>query len=434
MMALSTSTQYLKVRLPGGEPDAIPALKADELAKVPPRLLTILHDIGDVCDMKDVKIITVKDDRYNFILTKSAEFYTQGQIQHGEITVERVSSYRKVLYRRDVHEHDTKFSATPETHELFRKQVSLYTFCVRTGMKDFQAHLCETICSLYPVYEAEVVVLLIELCKSRDIYENADPALLGYLCQRITLLGDALTFSRPVLLLLREKIDPKDRFLSIVRHLDEASIERALKACHINETTEARALLGTFVEKHNHNVSSAQNLRQALEDRARGQNMQTRRTTPQTWRPSRSPSSSESITVTESAVTPTGRRYLQDGSPYRTRAPRTPYSGRTLRLKRPTTEGEYWSITNETWSGMTHISKRFATHAGLICETEAGMIAPEPCSSCAEENVVCEVYTPEFNERNVRAGATCARCRLHKGGGKLCSLSMAKRARDVQDE
>jgi hypothetical protein len=81
-----------------------------------------------------------------------------------------------------------------------------------------------------------------------------------------------------------------------------------------------------------------------------------------------------------------------------------------LRFTRPQVEGEYWSATPDQWHDKSDHYKRLFTHAGNICETEAGMVAPEPCSECKALGHVCEVYT--IDARHAQFGGTCARCRV----------------------
>jgi hypothetical protein len=81
-----------------------------------------------------------------------------------------------------------------------------------------------------------------------------------------------------------------------------------------------------------------------------------------------------------------------------------------LRLKRPQSDNKYWSATHEEWHALTVQHQRAYTHAGVICETEAGIVALEPCSACRAAGHVCEVYTDD--SRNNYFGESCARCRL----------------------
>lgn len=430
----------LKLILIGDDPNAtevLPTLEAEQVNKLPSKFLGFLYDIGKARNVGGMEIIDVKDTCHHSVVKRSVEFYTTGHLQHGEITVERVGFAKAVLYRRDVHERDTSVFATPKTQELFLEQVHLYIFCLQNGVKDFQAYLCEAICTRYPIGEPEIVLLLTKLYQSPGIFEKTDSALLGHLCQRITLLRDALASSRPTLLLLRSKMDPKDRFLSLVPYLDEASVDRALQACRVTEDTEVKALLATFVEKHNSDASPFPTPRQTIDSTVQVQHTNDhtassdrpassdeRSATPRPRKRSHSTAFAEPSNVITSADRARDVNQRRGDRTFRDMS--DAHSGRKLRLTRPSAEDEYWSITKEKWNRLTDVDKRCFTHARAICETEAGMVAPEPCSNCAEANVVCKVYTPESHERNKWAGWSCARCRT-----KLyarCSFSEEKRS------
>lgn len=90
-----------------------------------------------------------------------------------------------------------------------------------------------------------------------------------------------------------------------------------------------------------------------------------------------------------------------------------------IRLSRPKVDNEYWSVTREEWYALSEIQQRSVTHAGNICETEAGMVAPTPCDACYELGHLCEIYTD--NKRHRLLGKSCARCRLTVS---RCSLAV----------
>jgi hypothetical protein len=83
-----------------------------------------------------------------------------------------------------------------------------------------------------------------------------------------------------------------------------------------------------------------------------------------------------------------------------------------LRLARPRVDNEYWSINTTQWTELTDKQKRIFTHASNICETEAGMVAHEPCTACREIGLVCEVYTDD--DIHCKFGKTCAKCRISR--------------------
>ena len=100
-----------------------------------------------------------------------------------------------------------------------------------------------------------------------------------------------------------------------------------------------------------------------------------------------------------------------------------------LRVTRPSVDNEFWSITTTQWAELSDLHNRRVTHAGNTCETEAGVVAPERCSACAELGLVREVYTD--NDLHRKLGKTCARCLV---GGAKCSHTAVGSKHGVVDE
>jgi hypothetical protein len=438
----------LKLVLSGTDPESIPILSPEKVSKVPARLLEILHDIGRVLDLGNIKVITISDNRHHFIIKKTIEFCDSGRLQHDELTVERNTARRPVRYQRARHEHDTTFTATSEAHTLFLEHVRLYKFCLRTGFRDFQTYLSNSLSTHYPVYEVEVIALLNELYKDSDTLENVDHDLLNFIGQRMVFLRDILANSKSLLPLLRARTDAKDHLLAIVRHADNASLSDELLThvrteLRIEESTETTLLLDTFVAKHRNDTAVAQS-DQTLPSTPAASGRLSRSqnnivTLPVTVHPApsntttaapkrkRSRSSApEEVSRSEGVTTTRPRRPHPDNQIYDFDASSTPGAPKTLHRVRPRIENEYWSVTPEKWDSFGDDSKRCYTHAGLICETEAGTIAPEPCSNCLELGEVCEVYNTA-DARNLSFGGACARCRVT--WRSKCSHSEVKRTR-----
>lgn len=101
-----------------------------------------------------------------------------------------------------------------------------------------------------------------------------------------------------------------------------------------------------------------------------------------------------------------------------------------LVLHRPHIDNKFWSVSPASWARLCEKTKRFYTHAGYICETEAGMIAPEPCDMCSQLGQACKVYKDE--SLHPRVGLSCARCRVRarrlKKGGQ-CSFTEGDRGK-----
>jgi hypothetical protein len=102
---------------------------------------------------------------------------------------------------------------------------------------------------------------------------------------------------------------------------------------------------------------------------------------------------------------------------YERKGPRGPPN---LRPSRPRVNDAYWSATHYDWQKFNDTEKRAYTHAGFICETEAGTVASKPCSACRAAGIhVCEVYTSDV--RNNFAHGSCAKCHV-EGRARKCSL------------
>lgn len=441
----------LKLVLPGTDPESIPILSAEKVSKVPARLLEILHDIGRVLDLGNIKVITIWDSRHRFIIQKTIEFCDSGRLQHDELTVERNTAHRPVRYQRARHEHDTTFTATSEAHTLFLEHVRLYNFCLRTGFRDFQAYLSNSLSTRYPVYEAEVVALLNELYKDSDTLENVDQDLLNFIGQRMVFLRDILANSKSLLPLLRTRTDAKDHLLAMIRYADDASLSDGLlthvrSELRIEESTETTLLLDTFVTKHRNDTAVEQS-DQALSSTPAASRRLSRsldnivtlpvtvhptpsNTTPTASKRKRSRSSAPGgVSRSDGVTTTRPRRPHPDNQIYDSGAPSTPSAPKTLRRVRPRMENKYWSVTPKKWDSLGDDGKRCYTHAGLICETEAGTIAPEPCSNCLELGEACEVYNTA-DARNLSFGGACARCRV--SWRAKCSHSEVKRTWKTQ--
>ena len=432
----------LKLILPGTSSGSLPVLPADKVSQVPARLLDILHDIGQVLDLGDIEVITISDPRYHFIISKTVEFCNSGQIQLAELTVERKSSHTPARYDPGTHDPDTTLNATSEAHELFLEYVHLYTFCLLVGYKELQAHLCNFFCTRCPIYEAEIVPLLKELYKDNDTLEAVDSDLLTFLSRRMAYLRDTLAMSKSLLPLLRRKSGTRDHLLSVIRHVDEASISDALvkhvfTELHVEESTETTVSVDMFAAKHHVDAQPDHTAPGTLtgDRRRHGQNSGVTHptkvpptpsdTTPTVPIPKRPHSSAPNEVSGNNGTTTTRPRRPHPGDQL-FESGHNVYRGgfKKLQRLRPRMENEYWSITSEDWKKLGDWVRRQFTHAGLICETEAGTLASEPCSVCLELGEVCEVYNPA-DARNALLGGACARCRLnHKA---KCSLADTKR-------
>lgn len=443
----------LKLSLPGVDSAAIPTLTAEQVAQIPAEFLTFLHKCGQVSDLGDLKIITVHDDRHNFTIMSIAGWVANGRLETGELKVqlEQKPNRAQVTYDRSIHEQDVRFVATAETHARFEQRLGLYIFSVNARMNDLQAYLCRTICTEYPIYEAELIALLTTIFEHTDDLRRFNPTLASFVSERMLCLREILVVNSALLPLLRKAIPAKDRFLALAGRADISALKTALSELRraVGEVDETDALLDTFIGQNSVSEDARQPVQPAplVTPKTLGKRKGSKSSKPEAQsapaklsaklavgeRASNGDSiipqlaNSNASTPSSTATNPTRpRRPHPDAQIYESGPTPTPGALKKIRRERPRIENEYWSITPENWNKLGDDTKRLYTHAGLICETEAGIIAPEPCNGCLELGEVCEVYNTA-DARNLTFGGACARCRLTSQA--RCSYSELKRTK-----
>ena len=325
-------------------------------------------------------------------------------------------------------------------------------------MQDMQAYLSNTIRTEYPVYEAELIALLTAVLEYTNDLSHLDPALASFVGQRMFCLRDLLAKTGAVLPLLCKTISAKDRFLALAGRADPADLALALAELRnsVGEVGETYALLDTFIKQNNVDEDKIQQVPAVTPAQTAAQKTRAKRKRGFT---SKARVASETTEVGAAAATdkvvgnggaitphaangsrrPTAlssvpnsarpRRPHPDIQIYESGPPLNHGAPKVLRRLRPIIANEYWSATPEKWDQLGDDGKRCFTHAGLICETEAGTIAQEPCSECAELGEVCEVYNTG-DARNLSFGGACTRCRLNRHA--RYSHSEMKRTRKTQ--
>jgi len=443
----------LKLSLPGVDPLAIPVLMAEQAARISAILLTFLEEHGRVQNYGDLKIISVIDDRHNFTILSIAEWITKSSLEHGELKVEqleRKSGRRTVVYDQSIDEQDITFVSTAETHARFLQRLRLYVFSISAGMKEFQRYICKTICTQYPVYEAEVIAIIAAVSDYTNDLKVLDSTLASFVHKRMLCLRGRLVTNEAALPVLSKAVSVKDRFMSLLGRADHAVLARALAELRngVGEVIETEALLDKFIEKTSIDSEASQPTQATLLATPSTQAKRKR------GRPTKEEAAAKAArsnpVATTSTMFDTGMQsastshlITDDGpasispvlNPVKAHAPPkrqhpgdsmwtgTKYRGQPrLRFTRPQVEDEYWSATPDEWHDKSDHLKRLYTHAGYICETEAGMVAPEPCSECKALNHVCEVYT--LDARHAQFGGTCARCRI-KHNAKCSHVAMS---------
>ena len=115
-------------------------------------------------------------------------------------------------------------------------------------------------------------------------------------------------------------------------------------------------------------------------------------------------------------------------------APKKPKGG-LASPRRPTAENAFYSYMTkkvEHWEQSSRAHRMFLSHVGRIEETDAGMLAPEPCDICKRGNRPCRVYKEEFAGKYFMKGTTnnwraCGECR-HRG--YACNIAEDARRRN----
>lgn len=497
----------LKLSLPGVDPTTIPTLTAKQVARIPAKFLDFLQTLGRVDDYGDLTIITVEDDRHNFTIISIAGWVVNGRLEHGELKVEPLESRsdrEPVAYNPSTHDQDITFVATAETHARFLQRLGLYIFILGVDMKDLQEYLCKTICTEYPVYEAELIALLTAVFEHTDGLRGLDPNLASFVSERMFCLHKILVTNTAVLPLLCKAISAKDRFLALAGRANHSALALALTELRndVGEVAETDALLTTFIERNPFREDAVQSVQpvplvtsstQGKRKRGRPSKAELEAKSAKldgSAAPSRA-AGNESVapirvtthdTLTTPSIAPNpvetpanpevvlgdsvlshghpsvqidveGRSTSNDltqnfpitaadqtsvniNSPHIGKA-RRPHPGQSLWIRRPSApsgsralvratrpevDNEYWSVTHDEWDALPEAQKRAYTHAGNICETEAGMVALESCSVCRELGHLCEIYTDDDLHRNF--GKSCARCRIRF---TKCSLTEGKK-------
>lgn len=454
-------------------------LTPEQVAQILAILLDFLHKSGQVTDWGDLKTISVQDDRHNFTILSIATWVTIGRLEHGELRVERLeitgpeAAHDSFTYDPPTHAKDITFIATRETHAQFLQRLGLYMFSIQAQVQDLQAYIGETICTVYAIYEAELIALLTAVFEYTGDLGRLDPTLASFVSERMSCFRKILVTNTAVLPLLCKAVSAKDRFLAVAGHADHSVLARALNELRtgVEEVVETDALLDVFIEQNSVEEDKDQpdepaplvtpstqakrkrgrpsgakpQMKAAKLDAAavksttvnKGSATTTRVTKPSSAAPSSAPrdggrrlSSKDSTRSQVNTRVGDSLDHAHSSAHPRERRPHPglsmvmskPGTSNSIRLTRPQVNDEYWSVTADEWADMSDRIKRTFTHAGNICETEAGMVALEPCSECHEAGHICEVYTTHAIEANI--GKSCARCRIHYGRRNLnCSHS-----------
>lgn len=445
-------TMMLKLRLPGVDPRTVHTLSAEQVAQVPAEFLSFLHKHGQVEDLGDIKIISVQEDRHNFTILSVAGWLANGSLDHGELQVEqleRKSDHTPVAYDPSTHAQDVRFVTTFETHAQFLRRLRLYTFSLSFDMKDLQEYLCKTIRTEYPIYEAELLALLTTFFEGAGDLPRLEPTLASFISERMLCLRGMLLANKTVLPLLCKAIGAKDQFLALADRADHFTLALALNELRkgIGKVGETHVLLDTFIERNHVSENAVQPTQPVplltpatLGKRKRGGSFSAQA---QAEPAGSSVATAAKIVSGNHSNNAAGDGRVHVGSSNNTRE-RRPHPGQSLwvkkktyssgprqvlRVARPNLDNEYWSITTTQWAELSDLQKRRVTHASNICETEAGVVAPERCSACAELGLVCEVYTDDDLHRKL--GKTCARCLI---SGAKCSHTAASKPGVVDED
>lgn len=116
-------------------------------------------------------------------------------------------------------------------------------------MNDLQAYLCRTICTEYPVYEAELIALLTTIFEPTDDLRRFDPTLASFVSEHMLCLRKVLITNKALLPLLCKAIPAKDRFLALAGCADLSALAVALSELRkgVGQVDETDALLDTFI-------------------------------------------------------------------------------------------------------------------------------------------------------------------------------------------
>lgn len=161
-------TGHLKLSLPPLSAKTIPLMTADQVNRIPSRLLDWTWSVASgVQGLDDITVVTVTNRHCHPDIQRAADWALHGEnasflikCQLEVVRKDDVSKRRPVPYEAKIHANDSTWRATVKAHACFTEEVELYQFSVRAGLTDLQATLSRRLCSQYPVYAAEVVALL----------------------------------------------------------------------------------------------------------------------------------------------------------------------------------------------------------------------------------------------------------------------------------
>jgi hypothetical protein len=319
----------------------------------------------------------------------------QRRLEHGELKVKHSHPTdidlvnEAVVYKYSTHQHSTTFVATEETHTCVQLILELYIFSDSNDMHDLKAHTSNAICTEFPVYEAELVKMLTTLLDyTTNDLSRLDSTLARFISERMFFLHEALVSNKEVLPLLRTVISAKDQAEALLGKFKELEI--------LGKQVQSAPLdtQSTPTTKRKH--------AQAFEEEVQ---------------PNTSKLGGECSTPEDSAHGTVADNELGNVNSSDRPMVRRPRAGKIrdrsgVILVRPKTAGQWYSILVDRWNEIDENTdkgrslKIAYTHAGHICETEAGKLAEKPCSECLKGGHQCEVYVDGRN------GGACARCRL----------------------
>lgn len=115
-------------------------------------------------------------------------------------------------------------------------------------------------------------------------------------------------------------------------------------------------------------------------------------------------------------------------APEANHSPQSPEAKYPSSLRRPTQDGEWWSVSEAAWDIWNATKKQKWSCIGRIMETDDGERQSVPCAFCADAGVECWAFTEETIRRSInrqggKLSKTCARCRLK--GSQQCGLPSA---------
>lgn len=270
--------------LEGQDKDTCPLLNQEYVARIPPKIYSVLSRECAREDLGDMGILVrVKDKQYHEVMKRALNWIAQG-VAANFLTARKFdvikregdrkcnptpivgfcdimltyafqsSTERVILFDPIAHANDDRYTAAKTTRTCFAEDIDQYIFSIEYEINDFREYMSKKLCT-YPVYASEIVMLIKALYSTTSkVVQHVDPEVANFIANRIHHFRHTLLLDNGVLAALRACIPPKMELEYLSRHasISDKCVDSALQALRdaIGQPNTAGALLQIFERKH----------------------------------------------------------------------------------------------------------------------------------------------------------------------------------------